>query len=49
MSSFSNEGFMMRCKAVTDILFTVVGSPQKPNQTAISVPETTLRKYISIS
>ena len=38
----------MRCKEVTEILFTVVGPPTKPNRTEISVPDIPLQKYISI-
>ena len=44
MSTVSNEGFMMQCKAVTAILFSVVGPPPKLNQKAIAVPETRIHK-----
>ena len=43
-----NEGVIMQCKAVTEILFTVVGPPSKPKWTAIAVLETPLQKSISI-
>ena len=39
---------MMRCKAVTAILFTLVGPTPKPNQTSIEVPYTPLWTYLSI-
>ena len=48
MSTVSNEGFMMQCKAVTVIMFTVVDPRNKPNRTAIAVPETPIQKYLSI-
>ena len=44
----SNKGFMIRCKAVTAIMFKVVGPPIRPNQTSIELPETPLQKYLSI-
>ena len=38
MSTVINKGFMMRFKAVTDIMFTIVGSNLKTNRTAIAEP-----------
>ena len=38
----------MRCKAVTEIMFTVVGPPPKPNQTDMELPETNIQNSISI-
>ena len=49
MSAVGNKGFMMRCKSVTALLFTVVGPTIKQNQTAIVIRETPLHKYLSIS
>ena len=49
MSTVSNEGFMMQCKAVMIIMCTVVGPHTKPKQTAVAVPENNLQKYLSIS
>ena len=46
MSTFSNKGFMMQYKAVTAILFTLVVSPPKTNQTTIAVPETHIQTYL---
>ena len=48
MPTVNNEGFVMRCKAVTAILFTLVVPPPKPNQTVISVPGTPIQTYLSI-
>ena len=39
---------MMRCKAVMEIVFTVVGPPPKPNPTNMAVPDTHLQTYLSI-
>ena len=47
MSRETNEGVMMRCKAVTEILFTVVGTPPKPNRTDMAAPETPNHKSLS--
>ena len=49
MSRETNEGVVIRCKAVTKILFPVVGPPPKPNRTYMEVPETILQSYIFIN
>ena len=38
----------MQCKAVTEIMFTVVGPPPKTNKTDMEVPETPIQKYFYI-
>ena len=43
-----NEWFVMWCKSFTAIMFTVVGPPPKINWTVMAVPETPLRKFLSI-
>ena len=48
MSKVSNEGFMIQCKTVTEIMFTVVGTPTKPNRTDIAIPENNLHTNIFI-
>ena len=43
-----NKGVMMQYKAVTEILFTVVGPSTKLNWTGVAVRETAIQKYLSI-
>ena len=48
MSTVSNEGFVMKCKAVTIFLFEVVGPNIKPNLTAIALLDSPIHKYLFI-
>ena len=48
MSTVSNEGFMMQCRAFTAILSTVVIPPPKINQAGLAVPETPIKTSIFI-
>ena len=48
MSRETNYGVMIKCKAVTEILFTVVGLPPKPNWTDIAITGTPLHTSLSI-